>query len=531
MIHKHNNFTNLNRKSDEQYEFKKYKSIKKSTLSLHIAAYENSVEADADDSNDEEKEGLKSKVEKPELKCGISKHLFADSSLKVQNPFEFPRQQKEDTSGDPEVMQFKASQRLLTPNQPASADQQPLVSLNQQQEQLSVGLPQQRGLSLYDRMAAAKDKSAALSVLLESISTTTISTSSDNDSVQEEEKINNVFLPIDAVTNIFGFLTADELENARQVCHTWKNVIDNNRHYLPHRDVNILHLSTNCEFVFALFCDDKVYRYTCQKFWSDFDTEMRENVRIFKGNQEALAHAFPCGKSIMDPSAWTEHYDRSRLHLPGCTVRYTPRQIKTPISSCAFYNIRKRGLYAKQLFTPPLIFYEKLRDMTRFTNIRTLVFSHFSVNETTGDMLKRWVGTICVERVIFHNLNLRGVSPKEFQYLVTESIKAEEYYFEYVHKALPDHFNSDFFMSSTMLLAKTICIGAIFNRNDLKAMVHCNLPEEVLSKFIYRPAPPGFFDTFRFNRDNFNHSEAMLRNARLSIFKVLESKHDPPLPF
>uniref|UniRef100_A0A914QSY7 Uncharacterized protein n=1 Tax=Panagrolaimus davidi TaxID=227884 RepID=A0A914QSY7_9BILA len=76
----------------------------KSTLSLHISAYENSIESTAalglDLFNDK-----------------ISKRKpFIVSSLTVQNPFEFPRQQENEPSRS-SVMQFSSSQRLRNPNE------------------------------------------------------------------------------------------------------------------------------------------------------------------------------------------------------------------------------------------------------------------------------------------------------------------------------------------------------------------------------------------------------------------------------
>uniref|UniRef100_A0AC35EYA0 Uncharacterized protein n=1 Tax=Panagrolaimus sp. PS1159 TaxID=55785 RepID=A0AC35EYA0_9BILA len=78
-------------------------------------AYENSVEVVASDLSDG---GSYSRIEK-EKSWLIKKHkyntqLFTVSSLIIQNPFEFPRQQS-DKSTKPEVSEFKASQRLLNP--------------------------------------------------------------------------------------------------------------------------------------------------------------------------------------------------------------------------------------------------------------------------------------------------------------------------------------------------------------------------------------------------------------------------------
>uniref|UniRef100_A0AC34FG84 Uncharacterized protein n=1 Tax=Panagrolaimus sp. ES5 TaxID=591445 RepID=A0AC34FG84_9BILA len=110
---------NLNQESEAQHEFKKSKSSSKnSTLSLHIAAYENSVDYDTADSNDGKTEDSKSKNQKANSmkKWEASKQVFTGLISFNENSFEFTRQQ-EDQSNHSEVMQFKASQRLRNPNE------------------------------------------------------------------------------------------------------------------------------------------------------------------------------------------------------------------------------------------------------------------------------------------------------------------------------------------------------------------------------------------------------------------------------
>jgi elongation factor 1-delta len=71
-----------------------------STLSLHIAAYEN--EALSYMVNGRKKD---------------AKHSFDVSTSVFENPFEFPRQQESGNGNMPDISQYRASQKLLNPNQ------------------------------------------------------------------------------------------------------------------------------------------------------------------------------------------------------------------------------------------------------------------------------------------------------------------------------------------------------------------------------------------------------------------------------
>uniref|UniRef100_A0A914QV39 Exophilin 5 n=1 Tax=Panagrolaimus davidi TaxID=227884 RepID=A0A914QV39_9BILA len=111
------NFSNhINDKTENEESKKLWKTnsysnkINDSTISLHIAAYENSSKTDSfNGSKNEDLQKGKSDSIKNE------KQLFTAETFIIQNSFEFPRQENEGAKV-PEVSNFKASQRLLNPN-------------------------------------------------------------------------------------------------------------------------------------------------------------------------------------------------------------------------------------------------------------------------------------------------------------------------------------------------------------------------------------------------------------------------------
>uniref|UniRef100_A0A914QID7 Uncharacterized protein n=1 Tax=Panagrolaimus davidi TaxID=227884 RepID=A0A914QID7_9BILA len=115
--------------SEKDVGFKKWQkqsaSASKSTFSIHVAAYENLNEVLCDFVNGT-KHNFASLIESR----GNAKQIFNNFSF-IQNPFEFPRQQEEDRSPNPEVMQFKASQQLLNVEQKEKQDYAALVKLCQ----------------------------------------------------------------------------------------------------------------------------------------------------------------------------------------------------------------------------------------------------------------------------------------------------------------------------------------------------------------------------------------------------------------
>uniref|UniRef100_A0AC34GWV4 Uncharacterized protein n=1 Tax=Panagrolaimus sp. ES5 TaxID=591445 RepID=A0AC34GWV4_9BILA len=102
-------------KDEIKKEGKDSSNFNNSTLSLHIACYENSIEATNDILNDEN-ECLEKKNENSAFNKTCTNANVDGSPSLNQNIFEFPRQKENEKVSTPEIAQFKASQKLLNPN-------------------------------------------------------------------------------------------------------------------------------------------------------------------------------------------------------------------------------------------------------------------------------------------------------------------------------------------------------------------------------------------------------------------------------
>uniref|UniRef100_A0AC35FFW9 Uncharacterized protein n=1 Tax=Panagrolaimus sp. PS1159 TaxID=55785 RepID=A0AC35FFW9_9BILA len=145
-LEKPSKWLKLNNNAEEKFD-KRWKkdgnflNTNESTLSLHIAAYEKSVEDVASDIfNGKNKEGLKHGTPRPIKNV---KHIVT-STFVIHNLFEFPRQQRNRTF-EPELSQFRASQRLLNPIEESNNNQQ-RIHLQQQQQQHLVAVQHRQPL-------------------------------------------------------------------------------------------------------------------------------------------------------------------------------------------------------------------------------------------------------------------------------------------------------------------------------------------------------------------------------------------------
>ncbi|KAI6216163.1 hypothetical protein M3Y99_01837300 [Aphelenchoides fujianensis] len=113
---------------------------------------------------------------------------------------------------------------------------------------------------------------------------------------------------------------------------------------------------------------------------------------------------------------------------------------------------RQRNAYSSKLFTPPLVFYERLEWLVRDATVKHLVFINFTFTDLFVEKLEEFLGLgFPVERVFVHNCSLK--------YLFGQ------FFFEHVRNTLPAHFGSGLFETPAFLSATTIMIDGVFSRH------------------------------------------------------------------
>uniref|UniRef100_A0A914Q4Q0 Uncharacterized protein n=1 Tax=Panagrolaimus davidi TaxID=227884 RepID=A0A914Q4Q0_9BILA len=108
----------------EQWKKDSSNTTNKSTLSLHIAIYGKTFETHESETFDDKNIGDLKKKKFDSIK---DTNFNATSTFVIQNPFEFPRQQNGKLP-EPELSQFKASQRLFNPNEALKENSDPNVA-------------------------------------------------------------------------------------------------------------------------------------------------------------------------------------------------------------------------------------------------------------------------------------------------------------------------------------------------------------------------------------------------------------------
>uniref|UniRef100_A0AC34FR89 Uncharacterized protein n=1 Tax=Panagrolaimus sp. ES5 TaxID=591445 RepID=A0AC34FR89_9BILA len=120
------NHNNYGKENQQKYLKKDHSSV--NNLSTHLSAYENSVEGSNNSKNEKVLAQLstKNKMSQFDKSWKDFKNVFMGRK-NVYDSFEFPRQQEGNERTKPEVMQFKASQKLVNPNN-LDGDSRPVYS-------------------------------------------------------------------------------------------------------------------------------------------------------------------------------------------------------------------------------------------------------------------------------------------------------------------------------------------------------------------------------------------------------------------
>ncbi|KAI1726258.1 hypothetical protein DdX_02967 [Ditylenchus destructor] len=264
------------------------------------------------------------------------------------------------------------------------------------------------------------------------------------------------YVPTNVAVRIFCFVERDDLDNCVLVCKQWKWLIEYGEHSLRKRQLDAVWLSTNREFTITAYYGQRVKKFAFKKYFRDRDikeAEVRKSYLLDKPYW--LSHpTFPCSSSLLDTVTLNTEFEHfENFHQRRCNQ-----------SRPMLYNLRG-SVYASKLFTPPLVFYERLEWLLRGCEVKSLVFCKFAFTDLFVEKFGEYLPQpFHVEHLMLHCCKVRTLTTYVFHSLIGEMILAQKYFIENIRFALPNHVSANLLRKPGIKSAKIVFIGRSLSR-------------------------------------------------------------------